>query len=115
MHTPGPWKLEEILIGDYNPDSEKPDSRPVSHCVVAAYDENLLITGALPNTSASSELMANAALIAAAPEMLGACKKALICVSGKDVEHVWMNYPVEPCVTLGDILRAAISAADGGK
>ncbi len=61
------------------------------------------------------EQEANSRLIAAAPELLEACKKALTCVSGKDIEHVWMNYPVEPCVTLGDILRAAIAAAEGGK
>jgi len=31
-HSKVPWKLEEIFEGDYDPDSELPDNRPMTHC-----------------------------------------------------------------------------------
>lgn len=75
-HTPGPWKLTEILIGDYDPDSANPDNREVSHCVTAESDDNSFITYALPNTMHGA-MMANALLLAASPELLEACKVAM--------------------------------------
>jgi hypothetical protein len=29
---------------------------------------------------------------------------------GKDVEHIWSNYPAEPCVTLGELIDQALKA-----
>jgi hypothetical protein len=61
--TPGPWKLAEINDEDGN----------LTHFVTSACDDSI-ITYALPRTYADEELMANAQLIAAAPELYEACQ-----------------------------------------
>ena len=66
-HTKGPWRLDEILEGDYDQDSELPDNRTVTHCVVDQKEN--LITYGLPATSCCDEFYANACLIAACPTM----------------------------------------------
>ena len=73
-HTPGPWKMSEILIGDYDEDNDLHTSRQCSHCIVAEHDDNLLITYALPPTTLSDEFYANGQLISAAPDLLAACQ-----------------------------------------
>jgi hypothetical protein len=40
--------------------------------------------------------------------LLEAAKTAREVMRGKDLEHVWTNYPTEPAVTLGQMLDAAI-------
>ena len=59
--------MVETLIGDYDPDSEKPDNRQLTHMIVSE-STGKLITYDLPPTSISDEFWANAALLEAAPE-----------------------------------------------
>ena len=63
-HTPGPWKMAEI----------NDESQNLTHCIVSANDENLLITYALPPTDCRDEFYGNAQLLSAAPDLLEACK-----------------------------------------
>lgn len=65
-HTPGPWKLVPIYA----------QAGELTHAVT---DESghACITYALPRTLAAAELMANAQLIAAAPDLLAAAIAAL--------------------------------------
>jgi hypothetical protein len=42
-----------------------------------------------------------------AHEALTAAREAM---RGKDVEHIWSNYPAEPCVTLGELIDQALKA-----
>ena len=63
-HTPGPWKMAEI----------EDDTKNLTHMIVAEYNENLLITYALPPTDIADEFYANAKLIASAPYLLEALK-----------------------------------------
>jgi len=61
-HTPGPWKLAKI----------NDENGHLTHFVTN--DDDSIITYALPRTFADEELMANARLLAAAPELLEVCK-----------------------------------------
>lgn len=63
-HTPGPWK-----IADDN------DNRPTG-CICSAVCDTQIIAAGRVNGYTIAEGMANARLIAAAPELLDACEKA---------------------------------------
>lgn len=93
-HTPGPWSLQEIP--DYGEDCLRVIVIPEIDMVVAAHDE----------CDEPVEL-ANARLIAAAPELLDALK--LIVADFGD-------YPASdrPCHAF-DVARAAIAKAEGAK
>lgn len=81
-HTPGPWKVEPLNA---------------NHVVVRAAD------GSVPaNCPAHSP--ADAALIAAAPDLLAALK---------GLNHSWEN-GCQPPVRMWDAARAAIAKAEGG-
>ena len=96
QHTPGPWKIERIGVGDI----EENDSR-------------WMVTGRgriIADPGADKIGRANARLIAAAPEMLEALRHiARMDLTGNDVEHI---------ATLGRGLqiaaRRAIAKAEGG-
>jgi hypothetical protein len=68
-HTPGPWKLSESLD----------EKNALTHSVVDS--SGFPISYALPNTHALPELMANARLLAAAPDLLEAAIAALSIIS----------------------------------
>lgn len=72
--TSGPWRLEPILIGDYDPDSAHPDNRIESHCIMAGDDT--LITYDLPPTSISAEFLANGRLMVESPAMYAVLQMA---------------------------------------
>lgn len=95
-HTLGPWRVNsnagfgDIILGpDY---------------IVARADREF--TG-------KDEESANARLIAAAPELLEACKMALTQIMGSDIQGVWLNAPNKPEITPESVLRAAIAKAEG--
>ena len=61
-HTPGPWHV----VGESDPEIHGPDGEWITHQVCSgAGDEN-------------NDGQANARLIAAAPDLLAACKAALV-------------------------------------
>ena len=65
QHTPGPWEMEKLYVGDYRITSiVEPPPTPIAK-----------IGGWLPEYS--SEEKANAKLISAAPDMLDALQKVL--------------------------------------
>jgi hypothetical protein len=102
-HTPGPWTLETVTtsvgichkIGPFPP---KNQSEKLRHaCLYADY----------PSTSnpADQELLANARLIAAAPELLEALQRLL---KGEDDEYLTPQ-------GLRNLARAAIAKATGSQ
>jgi hypothetical protein len=94
-HTPGKWKLER---DGYNP---------------YILDSSMLVRIAdicrIEGTGIKGSTEGNAHLIAAAPELLEACKKAL---GVADLLRMKIGYSGQKKV-LCDILRAAISKAEG--
>lgn len=101
-HTPGPWSVNGL---------DQPHDKDRTVCfrtkagnpfyVACVYGEGVLV-------SPSPERLANARLIAAAPDLLEACKAALekICGNGQDG-----NYGEHQENPLPSKLRAAISKA----
>ena len=73
QHTPGPW-----IVHDCSP----PDSDS-ERVIVVRWQSNGLTLAHLVNYSVP-ERRANARLIAAAPELLDACQKALYALKGRE-------------------------------
>jgi hypothetical protein len=86
QHTPGPWKAEIFNSGAF-------DIRPFGR-------DSFIIAGRNANEYRNAECVANARLIAAAPEMLAALKEA-------------RSIPLPPRIT--DLVYAAIARAEGRK
>lgn len=89
-HTEGPWELSDI--GDYA------DFDGQSQIIIA--DDRRLAAIHVSD----DETKANARLIAAAPELLGACLFALGCIDGTERDYK---------DTLPRILKNAIAKAEG--
>lgn len=69
-HTPAPWTVELDLASNNDIDVVAAELLPVASVTVREFPED---TGSVPRETA----LANATLIAAAPELLDACKTAL--------------------------------------
>ena len=86
MHTPGPWQQ-----GRYGPESFEVQGEHRTLAIVRPVFSDAVT-------------LANARLIAAAPELLAACERALAFVE---------SMPDNDNVGLADCLRAAIAKAEG--
>jgi len=104
--------MVETLIGDYDPDSEKPDNRQLTHMIVSE-STGKLITYDLPPTSINDEFWANAALLEAAPELLEACKRAGVWLGKMIADNAHLN-SVGPshCVKTLRMVEAASAKAE---
>jgi hypothetical protein len=94
-HTPGPW---EVFPGErFHPGIEGMDGK-ISVVIYADQDEDYGVHGRTPE-----EALANAHLIAAAPDLLAACKQAYLLAYqlGSDAGD-----------ELADLLTAAMSKAE---
>ena len=111
--TPGPWILATVktsvgICHKVGPFPPKRDGDTVRHaCLYADY----------PSTSnpADEELLANARLIAAAPELLEACKRMMLWFEVED-DHSKMPefmHRVDLCNQVEMLASAAIAKATG--
>ena len=103
-HTPGPWQRSGVRqsITDFKGHAVGPDGDPV---VVVPYNEKQ-----------HSECLANASLIAAAPELLAALRKASQLASiacDWHLEEVEIDGEMVDTHSLGDEFEAAIAKAEG--
>ena len=97
-HTPGPWMQHGSTI--YSPDNG-------NVCVVTEIHTGIIGAPPIGITSEDwKEAMANARLIAAAPELLEACKHVMGNLTKADTQ-TW-------AYDLAKELRAAILKAEGG-
>tara|TARA_R100001594_G_scaffold102461_1_gene137177 strand:+ start:192 stop:506 length:315 start_codon:yes stop_codon:yes gene_type:complete len=98
-HTPGPWTVTGP--GPYDTESRVTltvaQDSPTKTQVALVGNAHALMTRA--------EAEANARLIAAAPELLAACKLALECMDGEPIPSTWL---------LTDLVNA-ITKATGGE
>lgn len=89
-HTPGPWKYDGmwslVMAGKYE----------IAAIHAARFAEDTKKRKRL------DESQANARLIAAAPDLLEACKEALL----------WIETPTRPWAATADLIRAAIQKAE---
>jgi hypothetical protein len=86
VHTPGPWVVDyEGSIGHVKSVAERPDYFTPT---VARYDTGAVSIG-------PDEKQANARLIAAAPDLLEACKAALAAIRSacQDGSIIWLDPP----------------------
>jgi hypothetical protein len=91
-HTPGPWEVEGLAWR----------GKTVLNIRAALRFEICRMTDSNGLAASFSEQRANAALIAAAPELLEACKQSIITLDPMDNDHV----------ELYRVLRAAIAKAE---
>lgn len=105
-HAPGPWAFREG-------DRERRDSSRV----FKANDEEFLIAHVIcdfRNDMARAEDIANARLIAAAPDLLEACRNVLSWLDGgQSVAHGCIVAPPADKAA-ADMLRNVIGVAEGG-
>lgn len=80
-HTPGPWTLETVktAVGICHKIGTFPQRGVRETTSACIYGDNIAIEDDKYGGIAS-ELMANARLIAAAPDLLAACKEALLAL-----------------------------------
>lgn len=103
-HTPGPWRIgHQTDYGVFNP-SVIQTGEDVGIATVYGIPLHVKLDE-VENDPKCAEGLANARLIAAAPDLLAACKEAL--QSSEDSEGG--GYRV-----LNEMLRAAIAKAEGG-
>jgi hypothetical protein len=97
-HTPGPWKIEPCFnAGEkiaYAIESDGGENPP-------AYIADVMISAHYPKEEVAT---ANARLIAAAPELLEACKMAILSCDDPEYFEKWSMK-----------MRAAIAKATGGE
>jgi len=105
-HTPGPWVLSTVptSVGSCHKIGPFPNgSRTATFACVYADCHRLGIDDANP---AAVELAANARLIAAAPDLLAACRRAVCAIAAASVhDPIWMDDY--------EIVSAAIAKATG--
>jgi hypothetical protein len=103
QHTPGPWKVERQYTAT--------NRFPISH-KIDAYCSGILaeVTG---QGGTETENLANARLIAAAPELLEALGYALRLMEGAE-EYGWQELNHGDREQAQKDARAAISKAEGG-
>ena len=102
-HTPGPWKVETVTttcgichkVGPFPGQTE--NSKPRHACLYSDYNSE--------SNPADIELLANARLIAAAPDLLRYLKEA------RRTLEMWKD--VAPAVSLCADIDAAIAKATG--
>lgn len=94
-HTPGPWKIDE---GNW---IWGPDGFPIAACDPGAFEHNR-----------AGECCANADLIAAAPELLGALQ-AILHETTHDNMGLTRDEALDLIFTVADIAHAAIQRAKG--
>lgn len=96
-HTKGPWSI-------YDVDCEYPgiesDKEKVSIIIFGERDQDCGVRG-----RTRKEILANARLIAAAPELIDACKKAIIFIGD--------GRTPSDCMSAKTILGLAIAKAEG--
>lgn len=108
-HTPGPWPLATVKtsvglchrIGDFPSTSHIPGRERTYGCV---YEDGTSKWRLHDNGSFDSELLANARLMAAAPDMLEALKRSLDWLS---------SYPGGCALAVYEDARVAIAKAEG--
>lgn len=108
-HTPGPWRIEEgttLIWGACNPDdtSSYGMGYPITECRVTPISNSTWCKAPY-----ADEGEANARLIAAAPDLLGALKEAMVALDGiAKGEGVFK--PIEQTIVLA---LAVIAKAEG--
>lgn len=110
-HTPGPWALESVdtSVGSCHKIGPFPSAGVRSEVHACVYADRLRL-GLDDGNPIAAELLANARLIAAAPELL----EALIRLEAELVEDKYGEcYEPSPFENLA-LARAAIAKATGG-
>ena len=104
-HSPAPWKAEEWMIGQ----GQEPRTEMVLHNNVHQIGKLTWSDAAdKPWDISKGEQQANARLIAAAPELLQACREALA-----DLEGYLAEWETDPAMETVQELRAVIAKATG--
>lgn len=107
-HTPGPWVVTESKVPGYGRviGISQENAKPTDKIGVATVDG-----GGSLNEDVLTEVRANACLIAAAPDLLAACRDAVVAMDG-NMSRDTSQIPVQ-IVLAWNSLRYAIAKAEG--
>lgn len=113
-HTPGPWRITSCMLGYkgdiYAPTAKRiPDCHQIARCFAPKPESPILcdLQARWVRDDAVSIIAANARLIAAAPDMLSALRKALNYLENTEGEFGIVLDSAQAC-------RDAIAAVTGG-
>lgn len=127
-HTPGPWTID--LTGPFTlgGDSREVVALDAEGMVTRGICSLMFDTDSFPKGRAFLEDKANAQLIAAAPDLLEACKAALLDLENRanydesnrlpklhGQENFWMRSHIDGTRAVASRLRAAIARAEKGE
>lgn len=111
QHNPGPWDASSFQEGDLAQAYYVTNNDGRRVCLIAGYGERKRYRSPKCDAALTAEDVANARLIAAAPDLLKACRLMLDAVNEhhKDGSILWVN----PGETAWELLTDAISKATG--
>lgn len=111
QHTPGPWDASSFQEGDLAQTYYVTNNDGRRVCLIAGYGERKRYRSPKCDDALNAEDVANARLIAAAPDLLKACRLMLDAVNEhhKDGSILWVN----PGETAWELLTDVIGKATG--
>ncbi len=113
-HTPGPWTLETVKtsVGLCHKIGTFPSqgTRPSTYACV--YEDGMGLWRVFDNGTLDTELLANARLIAAAPDLLDGCKCVASWLESFNIPRTSRQNEKDEALVL---LSTAIAKAEGGQ
>lgn len=109
QHTPGPWTVQVWDYSHASPPRKELNVQSASNLLATVQCD---FSGNNPYIIAKGEAEANAALIAAAPELLGAVRRLLECAGADDLSRAGLEPEDLAAIEQAE---AAVAKAEGSR